>query len=108
MDRETMLAVRPTREPVDVPEWGGRVYVHQLDGAELVEWSEACDGLPKVEKSTALLVRCVRDEAGELIFKPTDAAELVKLPGGMVNRLCARANKVNKLTTDAAKDAEKK
>jgi hypothetical protein len=108
MDRESMLAVRPKTEPLDVPEWGGTVYVRQLNGAELVAWSEASTDAPTAEKGTGLLVRCLVDAAGVRLFKEEDAAALVELPGGLVNRLCGVANDVNGLTEKAKASAEKK
>ena len=38
MDRESILkGVQLQREPVDVPEWGGKLYVHEIDGAESLD-----------------------------------------------------------------------
>jgi hypothetical protein len=108
MNRTEMLAVKTQREAVDVPAWGGTVYVHELDGVELVEWSEAAADQPTAEKGTALLVRCIRDADGARVFENADAAVMARLPGSLINRLAAVANRVNGLTEDEEDESEKK
>jgi hypothetical protein len=113
MNREEILKTKTVKtESVDVPEWGGTLFVHSLNGLERVKFFDRDVAEKLGEESPArmgimLLIHCLRDEQGQHIFLPEDAAQLEEQDGQLVNRLCAIANRVNGIGQDAA-DAAKK
>lgn len=87
--------------PVEVPEWGGCVYVPVLSLAEL-------DELAKLQKATEnsnalMAVRIIRDECGQRVFGEDDAPALAKKSGKAILRVLKKFNDVNGLT-DSAQD----
>jgi hypothetical protein len=95
--------------PVDVPEWGGRVYVRVLGADDLVDYFDRCrkpdsDEYDDKKLKTELLARAVCDAAGSRLF--ADASKVKTSNWGVVSRLYKAASKVNKLHAEEA--AEKK
>ena len=109
--RERLLArakVPTPVEPVQAGDWG-TVHVRGLTGAEYDEYERACVvevGRKKEARANrAVLVRmCVCDEAGALIFKPGDEAELGGLPAGIVNPIVNAAMRLSGVTGDPKAD----
>jgi len=95
LDRETILAAEDgAREYVELPEWGGGVYVKAIsakDGLEIVGQG-AADGPSFMEK---LLARAIVDEAGRPIFTEEDMPFVMEKPRAAVNRLMEAAMRVS-------------
>ena len=111
--RETILAAGPKLEKVNVPEWGVDVWLKPLSGDE----RDLFNSLRKSheEKGTGifkgvcapLLILAIRDEKGEPVFKPDDAAALLAKDGAVLDRLSETLIKISGLTQEE-KDAAKK
>lgn len=101
LDRNTILDVADTpRESVEVPEWGGSVYVPVLSLAGLDELAKL---QRQAENSNALMaVRIIQDEYGNRIFTDDDAPALARKSGKAVLRILKKFNEVNGLNEDAA------
>ena len=67
----------------------------------------AIKGNAKENFRGALIVRCVFDLEGNMIFGAEDAAAVEDKNGTVINRLFTAARRVNRMGDDAAKDAEK-
>lgn len=98
-------------QPVDVPEWGGRVYVRTMSADARGEWEDLVfddAGKPKKDhfRANLVVVTCC-DAAGTLLFRPDQAAALSAKATGPIERLYDAAAKLNKIRKQDV-DAEKK
>lgn len=96
------------REAVEVPEWGGTVYVRAMDGQTLSRWeNELVAGggsAARVDLSNAyarLAVRTVCDEDGQLLFSERQVDELGRKNGKILQTLAQVALRLSGLTPDA-------
>ncbi|MBI3936765.1 MAG: hypothetical protein HY323_07290 [Betaproteobacteria bacterium] len=90
LTREGILAlVAPQRRRIEVPEWGGHVYVNSLRGTEYVEYVDALDALlagdrpevlKNIEAASLLLAFSLTDAEGRRLFGAEDVARLVEAP----------------------------
>lgn len=113
--KDTILMHRkPPMEAVDVPEWGGTVYVRQMTSAE----RDAHEGErlivrgDRVEFShdnvrAKLLVKCICDESGNRLFGDADAAALGQQPAGILMRLARVAARLNSFSGEDLEDIAK-
>lgn len=102
----------PAPVRVEVPEWGGAVYVRVMSGRERDAFEFACmeDGGAKNQDNfrARLAVRCVCDEAGALLFTPADADALGAGNGAALSRILEVAAPLNGLTRADQDDLTKK
>lgn len=80
-----------TPEKVDVPEWGGHVFVRGLTGPERDRFQSAIadesGGVAHDRFRVELLVRAICDEAGKAIFDEMDAHLLAGKSAKAIYRL---------------------
>ena len=109
MNLKQQILNAPDREmvPVDVAEWGTRVYVRTLSGTERERFEEI--GLPdgKAGKHfyACLLAIALYDEAGKRIFEESDIPSLSEKSNAVLKRLyriASKQNRMNKEDEDAA------
>ena len=114
IDRNAILAGagKFKTEPVDVPEWGGTVYVRGLTGAQ--RDSLELDFLPaKDGKHRAVNVRgrvaawCVCDENGKRVFADRDADALGQYPAEVLDKINSVAMRLSGMSPEAIGEAEK-
>lgn len=114
LTRDQILAATDMRiEEVDVPEWGGSVFVRNLNGRardkfESSRYKVSQDG--KVElihdnTRATLLALSLCDEVGTLLFSIADVQALGEKNGATLDRLFEVAQRLSGLRT---KDAEEK
>lgn len=108
LNRDTILnAVDNQLESVEVPEWGGSVFVPVLS---LDELSELSNVQKKTGNTNAMMaVQVIRDEHGKRVFKDEDATVLSGKPGSgkIILRILKKFNDVNGLSPESVNDAEK-
>lgn len=94
------------REAVDVPEWGGGVWVRMLSGLEVIrlqEWAQAQEAAvpDAVRRGVAQLVRivvlCVVDETGAQAFDEADESWLVGKSQEVLQRVVDVALRLSRL-----------
>jgi hypothetical protein len=101
-------------EAVDVPEWGGKVFIHGLSAIEVDRYNRSLvvmDGkgnttvgrLDNVRAS--LVVRCLVDENGERLFDDQHARELGKKSSAVIQRLWEVARRLSRMD-DTQEEAE--
>jgi len=96
--------------PVDLPELGGRVFVREMTAAERDRFDEELrDDTGKLRDGyrAQLVAATVCDEAGKLLFRPEQAADLATRGAALVVKLARVAARVNALTAEAADEAKK-
>jgi hypothetical protein len=104
LTREQILASRKDRKPVrlEVPEWGGDVFVRVLSAADQMVLS---DGVEPKEMALKVIVHCLVTEDGERIFGDDDAGELAKEDFPVIMRVFGFVAKQNGLSTKELEEA---
>ena len=98
-------------ELIEVPEWGGKIYVRTMTGKErdafesLFLKSNKDGSIDNVRATLAAMTIC--DEKGERLFKDAEIKELGKKNAAALNRIFAASQKLNKLTEEDVKELTK-
>jgi len=103
LTREAILAADDLpREAVDVPEWGGRIWVRALTAGERETWEtrylgtdEAASPASRIRASLAVFACC--DEAGKPLFTEADVPALAGKSAAAVLRIWRIAARLNGL-----------
>lgn len=98
LTREQILAARKDRKPqrLEVPEWGGEVYIRVLSARDQAELSE--DTKP-TEIPVKVILHCLVDEEGARIFTDDDMDALWAEDFPVIMRVFGAAAKLNGLST---------
>jgi hypothetical protein len=115
LTREQILGAQDIRiEPVEVPEWGGVVYVKRMScraAEEYQDWLMARqngDGsLKMADLRASLLARVLCDDQGRLLFSEDDIGALGEKDSAVMARLFQAAQKASGLVDDAVEETEK-
>lgn len=110
LNRETILAVKYDlpRKEVEVPEWGGSVFVRTLTSAERDAYEAWClkKNGGKLARSVFIVWTCC-DETGKPIFTTADLPSLNQVPSYVLERVFDAAMKINKITAEDVEALEK-
>ena len=94
-------------EKLSIPEWGGFVYVRPMTGAERDQMEGAIQAAPDDEKFNNLRAltasMCLVDSTGTRMFSMKDVADLGSKSASALDRIFAKVQEINKLTS---KDVE--
>lgn len=106
LTREQILGIKPKLQELEVPEWGGHVYLRPMNPAIAVQFSERLKA--NNNDSIGLMVLySVCDSEGNRFFTEEDLTNLAEkdLPG--MNRIAKAAVEINGFSTKEI-EAEKK
>lgn len=114
LDREAILAADDLKiEPVDVPEWGGRVFVRSLSGIQ----RDALDGDGLRRKKAGqsdwehfrgrYAAACVCDEEGAALFTLSDVEALSAKSASALDRIYEKADELNGISASAMEELTK-
>ena len=92
---------------VDVPEWGGSVFVRVMSGAERDAFEVAHQLSAKDNVRARLVAFCACDAAGVLLFSPDDVDDLGNTSAAALDRLFAVAVKINRLSKKDVDELQK-
>lgn len=99
------------REEVEVPEWGGSVWVREMAAAERDQWEGTMVSRQGAErfKNLRALVVCltVCDADGKRLFTDGEIEQVGKLPVSGIDRVFEAASKLNRLTKQDVEELEK-
>jgi hypothetical protein len=112
LDRKAILGASDlVIEKVEVPEWGGYVYVRSLSGME----RDAFEGslVSKDGKNTVkfdnirakLVCKTACDETGKRLFTDADVAELTRKSASALQRLFETAQRLSGISDTAVQEA---
>lgn len=104
LTRAQILAARTDRKPVrlEVPEWGGEVFVRVLSAKDQMELSE---GIKPSEMPVKVILHCLVDEQGNRILQDEDAEALGEEEFPVIMRVFAAVAKLNGLSTKELEEA---
>lgn len=94
------------RERVDVPEWGGHVFVRTMTGSQ----RDRCDEMLKNNRigfRAFFASVTVCDDTGELVFKDADMAVLNGKSAPALERILEVGMRLNGMSEEAVADMEK-
>jgi len=97
LTRDLILSAPSTPKPVDVPEWGGQVFVRMMTGTERMRYEEYGKTNPEALLAAVTLCFTVCNEAGDLLFTEADIPALQAKPMPVLYRVHAEAEKLNRL-----------
>jgi hypothetical protein len=104
-------AVDLKTEDVEVPEWGGTVRVSVMTGTARDRFMELqAEGGEKTPVSlfqARVLVSCVVDDSGALMFEPEDVEPLRQRSKAALDRVVEAAMRLNKIGADAVEEEVK-
>jgi len=103
------------REHIDIPEWGGSIYVRELTGAERSElfalWKEDANDEKQVQDSFAIIVNTVRlaacAEDGKQLFNFDDILLIRNRNAKILDRIYKAAARLNGFGADGIEEAKK-
>ena len=112
LTKEQVLAADDLNmERVNVPEWGGHVFVRVVRGEELDAFQQSCQkgrgpnqrlNMLNFRARFVALVACDKD--GKPLFKPRDAGELGKKSARALDRVFTVGQRVNGITEEELED----
>lgn len=108
LNRDAILA-KPElpRVAVDVPEWGGTVFVREMTGVERDRFEAAHAKAPNDNFRARIAVATLCDDSGKRLFSEADVAALGEASSAALSRVLDAALMVNKFG-DKAIEAEVK
>lgn len=110
-DQILAAASKFRREAVDVPEWGGSVWVREMAAGERDQWEGTMvsrQGMERFKNLRALVVcLTVCDEDGKRLFADNEIDQVGKLPVSGIDRVFEAASKLNRLTKQDVEELEK-
>lgn len=116
LNREDILKAQDlVTEEVEVPEWGGSVFIRTMTGAErnafelevvpgVADGSNRMDVLNMREK---LLVKVIVDDKGQRLFTDKDIKALGEKSAAALDRLFEVAQRLNRLSARDVEELEK-
>lgn len=72
LTRESILGTKPAPKPLEIPEWGGTIYIRKLSVAAIKALKDDSENVSAVR----WLILCVVDENGNPLFTDADADQL--------------------------------
>lgn len=95
------------REPLEIPEWGGTVFVKVMTAGERDKFEERFTRNRYDNTRAALAVACVCDEAGKPLFTDADIPALAGKSAAALQHVFDAAARLNALTKDDVDAMEK-
>lgn len=103
-----ILSANDTKvEPVEVPEWGGTVYVRVLRGTDRDQFEEWVNKEKDKAVRCRFLVLSLCDEKGALLFTPDQVQALGEKSGDVLARVFEKAWDINYLSPKAVEELGK-
>ena len=95
---------------VYIPEWGGDIRLRTMTGKDRdafeISFSKALQDGKAQNMRAAMLVRCICDDDGALLFSKSDATALGTKSAAALDPLFTAAQKLNKMTKQDIEELE--
>lgn len=110
LTKERILAADDMkRESVDIPEWGGIVYVRTMTGTERDTWERmmiAAKDKTSYPLRASLCALCICDDVGNRIFAVDEIDSLGEKSSAALDRIFEIATRLNKIGGNDVKELE--
>ena len=107
LTRDAILSADDTPlRPVEVPEWGGTVFVRSMTLAALQVMTDQIKARGGDENAAFIAVQVTLDENGKRLFQDADEDQLKTRSVKALNRIVAAFNEANGLTAEKVEAAE--
>lgn len=110
LSREAILSAEDIKiEKVDVPEWGGFVYIKTMSGTARDAFEAEMLNVKKEDRNirAAMAAHTVCDESGELLFSEQDIVKLGKKSSAALDRILEVSQRLSGLSNDDVEELEK-
>jgi hypothetical protein len=109
LTRDAILAANDTKlVEVDIPEWGGKVHVRPMTGAERDSYDMEMVATGKPENLRGrMAVRTICDETGKRLFTDADAEMVGSKCASALDRIYAIASKQSRIGDAEVADLKK-
>lgn len=112
LNKESILAADDLpKQEVDVPEWGGTVFVRTMTGAERDEFEASLFGDDDKRTFSNMRARLASltmvDEDGSRLFNSDETAELGKKSSAALDRVFSAAKDLNKMSGEDVEELVK-
>lgn len=105
---EILAAIDSKVESVDVPEWGGSVFVRTFNALERDKLSSQLGGMSGKEMMTTLIARFgICDEQGKPLFTDADILKLGQKSATALSRIVDRIVALNRMRPEDVEAAAK-
>lgn len=99
LNKQTILSMnKPRMRLVNVPQWGGDVYLRSMTGEQRDRFEEASRGGKVSEIKLTILAYSLCDEHGNRLFADAELDLLNQLDGGTLAELAVQAGELNYVT----------
>jgi hypothetical protein len=103
LNKKAILAAKDSKieGPIQVPEWGGDVYIRTISGSERDAFEDSYAEQKMKAFRVRFLVLTLCDDSGERLFEDKEADDLGKKSSVVINRLFDKAWQHNAFTQEA-------
>jgi hypothetical protein len=107
LTRDAILSAEDLkRVEVEVPEWGGSVYVYTMTARERDRFEDTYRKRKGHDIRAPLAVICCRDEAGNRLFRDADVEDLSRKSSAALGRIFNAISELNFITPKDAEELE--
>ncbi len=114
LTKEQIFAVRPKLEEVEVPEWGGSVFIRPItlaEQAKLADLGTKFEKAPVIDRMKNITLRLIQwavsDSEGQPLFEAKDLELLLNKSASAALRLQSAILNLSGLTEESRRDLEK-
>lgn len=108
LNKDQILQAKDAKtEKVEVPEWGGFVYVRMMTARQRDQFEAEQISDPYKDVRARLAVHTVCDEQGEMLFQKQDVDALGQKSAAALDRIFSAAVKLNRITKEDVDELEK-
>jgi hypothetical protein len=95
------------RELLEIPEWGGEVYVRGLTGAQRASFEDAVINKKSMKDiRRKIVLECVVDDEGKPLFTAKDGSWITSKSATAIEKIFVKVMDISGLGDDADEDAE--
>jgi hypothetical protein len=104
---DRILSVELKTETIEVPEWGVKLGIRELDASGRVAFAEDAKRRPAVAVVRLIIGATFDPETGKPVFEPAHQDALLARSGAVVDRIATEICRISGLTDGAAEALEK-
>jgi len=104
---DRILAVQLKEEIIDVPEWGVRIGITEMDAGQRIRFGEDAKKTPALAMARLLIASAFDPDTRKPVFEQAHQDALLKQSGAVIDRVVTEICRISGLTENAASEAAK-